>query len=57
MSKPKSKPNSPRGHIISTPVLPENFAEQVLDFETELDLDCNISSVRKLMELYSVSAT
>lgn len=56
MSKPKSKPISPRGHIISNPTLPQNFAEQVLDFETELDLECNITSVTKLMELYSVSA-
>ena len=56
MSKHKSKPTSPRGQMISSPALPEHFAEQVLDFETELDLDCNISSITKLMKLYSVSA-
>lgn len=51
----KAKSVSPRMLRISTrPVLPEHFAEQVLDFETELDLDCNIPAIQKLIELYSV---
>jgi hypothetical protein len=56
MSKKKSNPVSPRGVQLSPPVLPEHFADQVLDLETELDLDCNISTITKLMELYSVMA-
>ena len=56
MLKRKSNPSSPRNLNINThPTLPEHFAESVLDYETELDLDCNISKILKLMELYSVS--
>ena len=54
MNKKKSNPTSPRLALNSTPGLPEHFAELVLDFETELDLDCTLATVLKLMELYSV---
>lgn len=55
MNNKKSNPTSPRNVVLATiPALPQHFAEQVLDYETELDLDCNIQTVLKLMELYSV---
>jgi len=37
------------------PELPSHFADQVLDCETDLDLDCKIETVLKLIELYSVN--
>lgn len=55
MNYNKSNPTSPRNCGLGMgPGLPEHFAEQVLDFETEMDLDCSIGTVLKLMELYSV---
>ncbi|OMJ84987.1 hypothetical protein SteCoe_13824 [Stentor coeruleus] len=53
MNKKKSNPSSPKGLTLNLlPGLPEHFAEHVLDYETELDLDCNINTILKLMELY-----
>jgi hypothetical protein len=53
--KRNSAKSSPRGLAIKTyPTLPEHFADQVLEYETQLDLDCTISTIMKLMELYSV---
>ncbi|OMJ92574.1 hypothetical protein SteCoe_4583 [Stentor coeruleus] len=53
MNKKKSNPSSPRGLALNLlPSLPEHFAEHVLDYEIELDLDCNINTILKLMELY-----
>ena len=37
------------------PSLPKNFAEQVLDLEGEIDFKCELSSVKRLMELYTVA--
>ena len=54
----RSNPSSPRSLTLCLqPGLPPNFAEQVLEYETELDLNCNITIILKLMELYSVSLT
>ena len=54
----RSNPSSPRNLTLSLqPGLPPGFAEQVLESETDLDLDCAISTILKLMELYSVSLT
>ena len=51
----EKRKNSPSALQINThPVLPKHFADQVLEFETELDLNCSINTVLKLMELYSV---
>lgn len=56
MNKKKSNPSSPKGLALNLlPGLPEHFAEHVLDYETELDLDCNINTILKLMELYKVT--
>jgi len=52
MKNKKSNPTSPR--LDMGPKLPDHFAEQILDLETEVDLDCNLATVLKLMELYSV---
>ena len=53
--KRKSNSSDPRMLRPKTKLsLPERFAEQVLDNETELDLDCNIGTIVKLIELYSV---
>lgn len=55
MNKNKSNPTSPRILVLNPlPNLPEHFAENVLEYETELDLDCNIGTILKLMELYKV---
>lgn len=52
--KQKSNPSSPRGNQGNANVLPSQFAEHVLDCETDLDIDCKLETVLKLMELYSV---
>lgn len=54
MNRRKSNPTSPRGTQTMIPELPSHFAEHVLDYETDLDLDCKIETVLKLIELYSV---
>ena len=55
MLNKRSNPSSPRNLNINTqPGLPENFAENVLDYETELDLDCSVATILKLIELYKV---
>jgi hypothetical protein len=57
MKKLKSNTDCPKAVISSIPSLPEHFAEQVLDSETDLDLDCTLATILKLMELYSVLST
>lgn len=52
--KQKSNPTSPRGRQAGASILPNQFAENVLDCETDLDIECKLETVLKLMELYSV---
>lgn len=38
-----------------TPKLPENFAEKLLDLETQIDVSCTVTLINELMQLYSVN--
>ena len=38
-------------------ILPPNFAQQVLDLETEVDFRPSVQRVTSLMQLYSVTFT
>ena len=35
--------------------LPKNFAQQVLDLEGEIDFNCELSTVKRLIELYTAA--
>lgn len=37
------------------PTMPVNFAQEVLDLEGEIDIQCNLTNVKRLMELYSLA--
>ena len=61
MSNSRKKPDSrkirPRATFVGMPSpLGLNFAQELLELETQVDFSCTMENIHKLLELYTVSS-